>query len=168
MVSRPSHVVASDSLSVEKLQPLLPEAIRAETNMKVLVTGAARLLGHDVWKLFERKHDLVGLGRTQAAWVDASRFHTCDLTNAAHTYALVTKENPEVVVHCAAYNNVDAAESDPDTAYKGNALAVRNLALACQRFDATLVHISTDYVFDGTDAPPTGYRELDPCSPANI
>ena len=111
--------------------------------MKVLVTGSAGLLGHDVWKLFERKHDLVGLGRTQAAWVDASRFHTCDLTNAAHTYALVTKENPEVVVHCAAYNNVDAAESDPDTAYKGNALAVRNLALACQRCNSYRYNFTT-------------------------
>src|SRR5204863_510293 len=79
-------------------------------------------------------------------------FRECDLTNAAHTYALVTKENPEVIVHCAAYNNVDAAESHPEEVFRSNALATRNLALACQRFDATLISISTDYVFDGTDA----------------
>jgi len=95
--------------------------------VKVLVTGSAGLLGHDVWKLFERKHDLVALGRTQAPWVGAERFRTCDLTNAAHTYALVTKENPEVIVHCAAYNNVDAAETHAEDAYRGNALATRNL-----------------------------------------
>jgi len=133
--------------------------------MKVLVTGTAGLLGHDVWKLFEAKHELVALGRTQAPWVDRPRFRECDLTNAALTYALVTKENPEVIVHCAAYNNVDGAEADPEAAYRGNALATRNLALACQRFDATLVSLSTDYVFDGSNAPADGYREFDPCSP---
>ena len=133
--------------------------------MKVLVTGSAGLLGHDVWRLFEAKHEMVALGRTPAPWVGAERFRECDLTNAAHTYALVTKENPEIVVHCAAYNNVDDAETHPEDAYRGNALATRNLALACQRFDATLISVSTDYVFDGTDAPPDGYREFDPCSP---
>lgn len=135
--------------------------------MKVLVTGSAGLLGHDVWTLFERKHDLIALGRTQAPWVGAERFRTCDLTNAAHTYALVTKENPEVIVHCAAYNNVDAAETHAEDVYRGNALATRNLALACQRFDATLISISTDYVFGGSDALPTGYREFDVCKPVN-
>ena len=135
--------------------------------MKVLVTGSSGLLGHDVWKLFERKHELVALGRTQAPWVGAERFQECDLTNAARTYALVTKINPEVVVHCAAYNNVDAAESAPDDAYRGNSLATRNVALACQRFDAAMISVSTDYVFDGTDAPPNGYREFDPCKPGS-
>lgn len=135
--------------------------------MKVLVTGSAGLLGHDVWQLFEQKHELIALGRTQAAWVDSARFRECDLTNAAHTYAVVTKENPEVIVHCAAFNDVDGAESHPDQAYRGNAMAARNLALACQRFDATLIHMSTDYVFDGTDARPSGYREFDPCKPMN-
>jgi dTDP-4-dehydrorhamnose reductase len=134
--------------------------------MKVLITGSAGLLGHDVWKLFEIKHDLVALGRTQAAWVERKRFRECDLTNAALTYALITKENPEVIVHCAAFNNVDGAEADPDAAYRGNALASRNIALACQRFDATLIHLSSDYVFDGTNAPADGYREFDPCHPS--
>jgi dTDP-4-dehydrorhamnose reductase len=133
--------------------------------MKVIVTGASGLLGHDVWKLFETKHDLVALGRTQAAWVDRPRFRECDLTNAAHTYALLTKENPEIVVHCAAYNHVDKAEADPDAVYRANALATRNVALACQRFDTTLISVSTDYVFDGTKAPTDGYREFDVCHP---
>src|SRR5882724_1573197 len=122
--------------------------------MKILVTGSAGLLGHDVWRLFEKKHDLIALGRTQAPWVGQERFRSCDLTNAALTYAIVTKENPEVIVHCAAFNDVDGAEKDPELAYRGNALATRNLALASQRFDATLISISTDYVFDGTDALP--------------
>ena len=86
--------------------------------MKVLVTGSAGLLGHDVWRLFEKKHDLVVLGRTMAPWIGAERFRECDLTNAAHTYAVVTKENPEIIVHCAAYNNVDGAEAHPDDAFR--------------------------------------------------
>ncbi len=133
--------------------------------MKILVTGAAGLLGHDVCHLFEQKHEVVAIGRTRPAWVAGERFHECDLTNAALTYATVTKENPEIIVHCAAYNDVDGAEKDPDQAYRGNALATRNLALACQRFDATLISVSTDYVFDGLNAPKTGYREFDDCKP---
>jgi dTDP-4-dehydrorhamnose reductase len=135
--------------------------------VKILVTGSAGLLGHDVWRLFEHKHDLMALGRTQAAWVDSPRFRSCDLTNAALTYATITKENPELVVHCAAYNDVDGAESDPDAAFRGNSLATRNVALACQRFDTTLLSVSTDYVFDGDSASSTGYREVDPCNPIN-
>jgi dTDP-4-dehydrorhamnose reductase len=133
--------------------------------MKILVTGAAGMLGQDVWKLFGERHDLIGLDRVQAPGVDSAHWRSCDLTNAAQTYDVITKANPEVVVHCAAYNNVDAAEANPDDAFRGNAIATRNVALACQRFDAALIHLSTDQVFDGKTPPTGGYREFDPCSP---
>lgn len=135
--------------------------------MKVLVTGAAGMLGHDVWKLFGKSHDLVGLDYVQAAWVESARWRSCDLTHAEEAYEIITKENPDLVVHCAAYNNVDGAEKDPDAAYRGNALATRNVALACQRFDTTLIHLSTDQVFDGKHPPEGGYREFDDCSPVS-
>lgn len=135
--------------------------------MKILVTGVAGMLGHEVWRLFGERHELVGLDIVSPSWVDAHQWRKCDLTNAAQTYSLITKENPEVVVHCAAYNNVDGAEANLDDAYRGNALATRNVALACQRFDATLIHLSTDYVFDGKNPPEGGYREFDPCSPVS-
>ena len=76
----------------------------------------------------------------------------------AKSIATVTKENPEVVIHTAAFNDVDGAQKHPDQAYRGNALATRNVALACQRFDATLVHGATAYVFSGAGAPEAGYR----------
>lgn len=136
--------------------------------MKIILTGAAGLLGHDVWRLFEHKHELIAIGRTQAPWIGADRFRSCDLSNAALTYSIITKENPDLVVHCAGYNNVDGAESDYEAAFKANALATRNIALGCQRFDATLISISTDYVFDGQSALATGYREFDPCHPINL
>ena len=62
---------------------------------------------------------------------------------------------------------MDAAEANPDDAYRGNALATRNVALACQRFDSALIHLSTDYVFDGKNPPEGGYREFDPCAPVS-
>lgn len=136
--------------------------------MKVLVTGASGLLGHDVWRLLEKEHEVMGIGRQRPAWADAPRWRECDLTNAALTYAAVTKENPEVVIHCAAYNNVDGAEKDSAMAYQVNAMAARNLALACQRFDATLLSVSTDYVFDGHNPPSDGYREFDPANPISV
>jgi dTDP-4-dehydrorhamnose reductase len=61
----------------------------------------------------------------------------------------VTDVDPALVVNAAAYNQVDVAEREPQAAFQVNALAVRNLALACRQVDATLVHFSTDYVFDG-------------------
>ena len=57
--------------------------------------------------------------------------------------------NPDIVLNCAAYNFVDKAEEDFDTAYKVNASGVRNLAFACKKNNALLVHYSTDYIFDG-------------------
>lgn len=71
--------------------------------------------------------------------------------------------DPGVVFNAAAYNQVDVAEREPQAAYMANALAVRNLALACRQIDARLVHYSTDYVFDGTLGRP--YRETDATHP---
>ena len=72
---------------------------------------------------------------TRPAWIPIAQWTACDLTDASKTYAAVTRVNPDLIVHCAAYNQVDLAQSQPEEAYRGNALATRNLALACQRFD---------------------------------
>src|SRR5437016_5827554 len=135
--------------------------------MKVLITGASGLLGREVWRVFGRQHDLVAIGRTQPPPVPATLWRPCDLTDAARTYAVVTRENPDLVVHCAAYNKVDGAETESEAAYQGNAMANRNLALACQRFDTVLLSVSTDTVFDGQNPPAEGYREFDPPNPIN-
>ncbi len=135
--------------------------------MKVLLTGAGGLLGQEIWKRLEGDphQELFAIGRQQPGFVPEAQWLSCDLTNAARTYTQITKLNPEVIIHCAAYNAVDKAEAEPDEAYRMNALATRNVALACQRFDATLMSVSSDYVFDGEDAPPSGYREIDVCKP---
>jgi dTDP-4-dehydrorhamnose reductase len=82
-----------------------------------------------------------------------------DVTNPARVEEAVAKVDPQLVINAAAYNQVDIAESEPLTAYQANALAVRNIALACRQSDAKLVHYSTDYVFDGTKGSP--YVETD-------
>ena len=72
-----------------------------------------------------------------------------DITDMASVERALAASDPEVVINAAAYNQVDVAEREPVAAYQVNALAVRNLAIACRQADAKLVHFSTDYVFDG-------------------
>lgn len=88
---------------------------------------------------------------------------TVDITDAAAVERIIASVDPALVVNAAAYNQVDLAETEPLTAFQVNALAVRNLALACRNSDAQLVHFSTDYVFDGQAGRP--YREEDPTHP---
>jgi dTDP-4-dehydrorhamnose reductase len=82
-----------------------------------------------------------------------------DITDKALVERCVGERDPAVVFNAAAYNQVDVAEEEPLAAFLGNALAVRNVALACRQVDAVLVHYSTDYVFDGAAGRP--YTEED-------
>jgi dTDP-4-dehydrorhamnose reductase len=82
-----------------------------------------------------------------------------DITDKALVERCVAELDPAVVFNAAAYNQVDVAEEEPVAAFLGNALAVRNVALACRQVDALLVHYSTDYVFDGAAGRP--YTEED-------
>lgn len=86
-----------------------------------------------------------------------------DVTSAERVERAIAEIDPFAVFNAAAYNMVDVAEREPAAAYEANALAVRNLALACRQSDARLVHFSTDYVFDGTLGRP--YVETDSVHP---
>ena len=107
--------------------------------MKVLVTGVKGQLGYDVVKR------LNALG-VENKGVDIEDF---DLTDEAAVLNAVCAYSPDVVVHCAAYTAVDAAEDNRDTCYNVNVLGTRNIAYACREIDAKMVYISTDYVFAG-------------------
>lgn len=118
--------------------------------MRVFVTGARGQVGAE----------LVGVCRAAADDVEAS---SVDVTDRDAVHQAICALQPDVVVNCAAWTAVDACESDPLRADLVNGLAVRWIAEACARVDAHLVHLSTDYVFDGAlDRP---YREDDPPSP---
>ncbi|MDA1093233.1 MAG: dTDP-4-dehydrorhamnose reductase [Acidobacteria bacterium] len=111
--------------------------------MNTLVTGAAGQLGREICRCFGRDGQVVALTRAEL-----------DITDRAALVAAVDAARPDVIVNCAAYNDVDGAETDPVTAMRVNSVAVRSLASAAQRTGATLVHYSTDFVFDGqTDRP---------------
>ena len=86
-----------------------------------------------------------------------------DITDQIQVEQAIGALQPDVVVNAAAYNQVDVAETEPQAAFQVNALAVRNIAIACRQSDAFLVHFSTDYVFDGMARRP--YTELDPVHP---
>ena len=108
--------------------------------MKVVVFGKAGQLGSELVRVFQgRGYEVSAFNRSEV-----------DVVNASHVEQLLARIDPAVVINATAYNAVDLAEREPATAYEGNALAVRNMALACRQTDAQFVHFSTDYVFDGT------------------
>jgi len=124
--------------------------------VRLLVTGAGGQLGRDVVLAGISAGDEV-LGLEHAA---------LDVTDRDAVHGAITSWRPDTVVHAAAWTAVDACEGDPERAFVANALAVRWVAEACDRAAAHLVHVSTDYVFDGTlDRP---YREWDDPNPQSV
>lgn len=121
--------------------------------MQAVIFGGGGQLGVELCREFERR-----------GWA-VHRFdrQSLDITDAARVEDAVARFDPQVVLNAAAYNQVDIAEREPLAAFQANALAVRNLAMACRQCDAQLVHYSTDYVFDGAKGSP--YFETDPPHP---
>lgn len=89
-----------------------------------------------------------------------------DITDAGRVRAALEAFAPDVVVHTAALTDVDQCETEPELAYRVNALGTQNVALACQRCGAAMVYVSTDYVFDGSKGAP--YLEYDPPAPLSV
>ena len=89
-----------------------------------------------------------------------------DIVSRASVEGRLATIQPEVLINCAAYTAVDAAEGDPEGAERLNASAVQNLVEVCTALNIFLIHVSTDYVFDGTSSKP--YREEDNCNPKSV
>lgn len=120
---------------------------------KILVTGCNGQLGRAVNE--EYKNDDVQLINTDVAELD--------ITNIEQVIMFVEEQKPDVIINCAAHTNVNACESQWDLAYKINAIGPRNLSIAANKVGAKMMHISTDYVFDGTATEP--YNEFSPVAP---
>ncbi len=142
---------------------------------RVLVTGAGGQLGHDlVVGLSGEVPDgaLRGdartgrLGDRPAADVVSAPKGVLDVTKRSDVLAAVSALRPQVVIHAAAFTNVDGCEQDPDRAFGVNALGTRYVAEAARRYGAHLVVVSTDYVFDGTATRP--YVEWDKTRPLSV
>ncbi len=126
--------------------------------MKVLLTGASGQVGSCFQDLAKEKFPQVTLLATDRSQLDIS--------DAAAVERLVGQFQPDVIFNAAAYTAVDRAESDPEGAWNVNVQAVENLALAAQCHHAFLIHISTDYVFNGEADKP--WAEDHPCDPQSI
>ena len=123
--------------------------------MKVLIIGSEGMLGHDLVDTLSAENE-----------ISTTTIDTLDITDINKTIKTVKEINPDVVVHAAAFTNVDGSESNPDLAYKVNVLGTRNVAVACSEADSALVYICTDYVFDGTKGSP--YYEYDQTNPLSV
>jgi dTDP-4-dehydrorhamnose reductase len=122
--------------------------------MKIVITGGEGQLAADLLESLAR-HDVVALSRDRL-----------DIANADAIETVFAREHPDVIVNTAAFHRVDQCEAEPEQSFLVNAAAPQRLARACDRHGATLVHFSTDYVFDGRKTSP--YHETDAVNPLSV
>lgn len=123
--------------------------------MRILVTGSKCRLGREIVALSGNVYEIVGVNLPDV-----------DVADHQQIVAIVTEVQLDIVIHAAANTNVDGCELNPDAGWRNNALATRNVALVCGQVDATLIYISTDFVFDGTKGTP--YDEFDLPQPISV
>ena len=144
--------------------------------MKILVTGVAGQLGHDVMnELAGRGHEGIGSdlapeysGIADGSYVTTADYVSMDITDRASVAETLLKINPDAVIHCAAWTAVDAAEDEDkkDTVYAVNATGTENIAAVCKDLDCKMMYISTDYVFNGQGERP--WEPDDKREPLNV
>lgn len=124
---------------------------------KILVTGANGQLGQSLQKLSQKEKAF------QFLFTDSE---TLDITNKEEVLNFFWQNEPDVCINAAAYTAVDLAETDTEKAFLVNADGTENLALACAEYNAQFIHVSTDYVFDGTNN--LEYTEEDFTNPLGV
>ena len=128
---------------------------------KILVTGCNGQLGRAIRK--EYKNEDITFINTDVA--EAEGIRALDITDIDSVLALTRETKPDVIINCAAHTNVDACETQWDLAYKINAIGPRNLSIAAAELGAKMIHVSTDYVFEGNGTRP--YTEFDAPNPVS-
>ena len=124
--------------------------------MKVVVFGAGGQVGREVCRAARpASFELVAVDRK-----------TVDITQAAAVSAVIARERPDLVINLAAYTAVDRAESEPEVAWAVNCAGAAHISACCGEGGTPLVHLSTDYVFDGRNSEP--YQEADEVNPLNV
>lgn len=122
--------------------------------MKILLIGADGQLGTDIQKVFD-KQDIIPLVQQDMEVIDYTQ-----------SKAVIEKHKPDIIINTAAYHNVPECEKNPEQAFLVNAVGVRNLVNICRESKTRLIHLSTDYVFDGKKKQP--YTEDDIPNPLNV
>lgn len=125
--------------------------------MKILITGAKGMLAKAVIDQFKDNNELI--------LTDVSEL---DITDENNTNEFITRIKPKYIINCAAYTAVDKAEEDIELAKKVNSIGPKNLAIAAKKNDAILIHISTDYVFNGELDISKSYIEDDEIAPVTV
>ena len=135
--------------------------------MRIFVTGVGGQLGHDVVnEILKRGYEAIGSdihesysGISDSSAVTKAPYVSLDITNADAVETTIENLHPDVIIHCAAWTNVDGAEDEKNKpiVHRINAVGTENIAKAAKYIDAKMVYISTDYVFDGQ-----GYRPWEP------
>lgn len=128
---------------------------------KILVTGCNGQLGRAIRKEYAASD--VEFINTDV--VEGEGVVSLDITDVDAVLKLVRAEKPDVIINCAAHTNVDKCEEQWDLAYKINAIGPRNLSIAATEADAKMIHVSTDYVFEGNETRP--YTEFDAPNPVS-
>ncbi|CAD5276566.1 MULTISPECIES: SDR family oxidoreductase [unclassified Imperialibacter] len=134
--------------------------------MSILITGANGLLGQKLVVLLREKgEDFLATGRGASRIpLEGIRYQSMDITDAEETLKIIGTEKPEVVIHTAAMTNVDQCETDKEGCWLQNVTAVENIVKACEASGAFLLHLSTDFIFDGEDGPYDEEAKANPVS----
>ena len=128
---------------------------------KILVTGCNGQLGRAIRKEYENEQ--ITFINTDV--IEAEGIIALDITDIDQVMRLIKSEKPDVIINCAAHTNVDACEKQWDLAYKINAIGPRNLSIAASEVNAKMIHVSTDYVFEGNGQKP--YTDFDMPNPVS-
>lgn len=136
--------------------------------MKIMITGCHGQLGNELQSIIANGKSEIGAipELLSGATVLPVDIDTLDITDMAAVNSYVEDNRPDVIINCAAMTNVDGCESDYQTAFKVNALGVKNLAVCAEKIGAKLIHVSTDYVFAGNGTKP--YCEWDKVDPQSV
>lgn len=137
--------------------------------MNILVTGSKGQLGNEIKSIIDSGKSEIGgsfFEHYDSNKVDYIDIEELDITLLEKVISYVENGKYDVVINCAAYTNVNACETDIDLAFKVNSIGPRNLAIACDMVGAKLIHVSTDYVFEGSGT--SAYKEWDIKNPQSI
>jgi dTDP-4-dehydrorhamnose reductase len=122
--------------------------------MKIMICGGSGQVGNDCTDVLGNTHDVISYDK-----------HHLDITDSVAVDDAIKRLSPEIVLNCAAFTRVDECETKRELAWKVNAEGPGNLARSLQKTGGRLIHISTDYVFDGLRKPPEPYTEYDKTEP---
>ena len=136
--------------------------------MKILITGSSGMLGQALCAKLTARHEVIGIDINDIRHTayDIRAFYKLDITDRNLIIQKIEEVAPDIIIHCAAYTDVDGCELNPEKAQELNVAATATIAEGCKLTSSYTIYISTDFVFDGKKKSP--YTEKDKPNPINI